>query len=55
MAEPLTTRLKVASNKKMNLAERLYLPQIFGGLTTTIKHFFKKKITISYPEQKTLF
>ena len=46
----LTTRSKVVSNKQMTFAERLYLPAIFSGLSITIKHFFRKKATISYPE-----
>jgi len=48
----LTNRSKVVSNKKMTLAERLYFPAIIGGLKITIHHFFKKKATIQYPEQK---
>lgn len=47
----LTTRAKVAANKKMSFKERIYLPAIIGGLAITLKHFFKKKVTISYPEQ----
>jgi len=53
--ERLTTRGKVAVNKRMSRLERLYLPAIIGGLRVTLKHFFKKKITISYPEQTRQF
>ena len=49
--EPLTTRAKVAVNKKMSLTERVFLPAIMAGLRVTLKHFFKKKTTISYPEE----
>jgi NADH-quinone oxidoreductase subunit I len=42
----------MVSNKEMTLMERSYLPAIIGGLGITIKHFFKKKATISYPEQQ---
>jgi len=42
----------VLEPKKLNFAERLYLPAIVQGLSITIRHFFKKKVTISYPEQK---
>ena len=49
--EALTTRAKIAVNKKMSFKERLYLPAIIGGMTITLRHFFKKKITISYPEE----
>lgn len=47
----LSGRKKQVSNKEMSLAERMYLPAIAGGLSTTLKHLFKKKVTISYPEQ----
>jgi NADH-quinone oxidoreductase subunit I len=49
--QSLTTRSKVAVNKKMSFKERLYLPAIIGGMAITLKHFFKKKVTISYPEE----
>jgi len=39
----------------MTLAERLYLPAIFGGMIITLKHFFRKKTTIRYPEVKREF
>lgn len=41
--------------KPMTLAERMYLPAIASGLGITIKHFFKKKATIRYPEVKREF
>ncbi len=53
--QTLTTRSKVAVNKKMTLKEKLYLPAIIGGMRITLKHFFKKKVTIQYPEQKREF
>ncbi len=31
--------------------ERLYLPAIAEGLVTTVKHLFKRKITVQFPEQ----
>ncbi len=36
----------------MNFLERIYLPAILGGIMITIKHFFKKKTTVKYPEKK---
>ncbi len=48
----LTSRAKRVSNKKLSLGERLYLPAIVGGLGITIKHFFRKKVTINYPEEQ---
>jgi len=47
----LTNRSKVVVNKKMTLMEKLYIPAIFGGMMITIKHLFRKKVTIQYPEQ----
>ena len=45
--QTLTTRSKVAVDKKMTFTERLYLPAIIGGMRITLNHFFKKKVTIS--------
>ena len=42
---------KQVSNKEMTFLERLYLIAIVKGLWITIKHFFRKKATIHYPEQ----
>ena len=46
----LSDRAKDVSDKHMSFAERIYLPAIATGLGVTIKHFFKKKVTIQYPE-----
>lgn len=32
--------------------EKTYIPQILGGLWTTLKHIPKKKVTLQYPEQR---
>lgn len=47
----------IVQRPKLNLAEKLYLPALLGGLTLTIKHFTnslfgKTKETMQYPEQK---
>ena len=47
----LSGRKKVVSNKDMTFIERLYLVAIVKGLIITLKHLFRKKITIHYPEQ----
>ena len=39
------------AKKELTFAESIYLPAIFQGLSITLKHFFRKKATISYPEQ----
>jgi NADH-quinone oxidoreductase subunit I len=53
--QALTNRSKVVSDKKMTFLERIYLPAIIKGMLITLKHFFRKKATISYPEQKREF
>ena len=50
--QSLSGRKKEVVNKKMTFFESLYLPAIIKGLWITLKHFFKKKVTIQYPEQK---
>lgn len=51
----LTNRSKKMDVKPLTLAERMYLPAIAAGLGITIKHFFRKKPTIRYPEVKREF
>ena len=53
--EPLTSRRKVIESKPLNFWERAYLPAIMSGLRITGKHFFRKSVTIRYPEQKREF
>lgn len=43
------------TDKKMTFIESIYLPAIVQGMWITIKHFFKKKNTIQYPEQQREF
>jgi NADH-quinone oxidoreductase subunit I len=49
--QKLTDRSKVVSDKKMTFLEKIYLPAILKGMSITLSHFFRKKSTISYPEQ----
>lgn len=51
----LTDRVKVLEKKEMTLLERAYLPAIVSGLGITLRHFFKKKNTVRYPEVKREF
>lgn len=51
----LSNRSKVVVKKEMTLSEKLYFPAILSGLMITMKHFFRKKPTIQYPEQKREF
>lgn len=51
----LTNRSKLVVNKQMTFMERTYLPVIAAGMLVTLKHFFRKSVTIRYPEVKRLF
>jgi NADH-quinone oxidoreductase subunit I len=48
----LSNKTKVLEQGELTFAERIYLPAILGGMGTTLKHFFSKKVTIRYPEEK---
>ena len=51
----LTNRAKPVERKPMTALERLYLWNIAKGMWITLKHIFKRKATISYPEQRREF
>src|SRR5436853_608281 len=53
--QSLTNRSKIVVNKKMSFMEKLYLPAVIGGLMITIRHLFRKKATVQYPEVKREF
>jgi len=42
----------IVKRQPLSFWERLYLPAILGGLKVTLRHFFKKKVTMQYPEEK---
>lgn len=50
--QALTNRSKVMERKPMTFLERMYLWNILKGMLITFTHIFKRKATISYPEQK---
>ncbi|MGC4233025.1 MAG: NADH-quinone oxidoreductase subunit NuoI [Niabella sp.] len=50
-----TNRAKPVDRSPMTWVERLYLWNILKGMAITLKHFFKKKPTIQYPEQTRTF
>ncbi len=37
---------------KIGVLEQLYLPAIFAGLQTTVKHMFRPSVTLQYPEER---
>ena len=49
--ESLTNRAKKVDKSEMSFKERLWLPAIFGGMFITIKHMFRRSVTLQYPEQ----
>src|SRR5215210_1408075 len=53
--QALTNKAKPVDHRPMTVIERLYLWNIAKGMLITFKHIFKKKATISYPEQKRTF
>jgi NADH-quinone oxidoreductase subunit I len=55
MALSLTNRKKVLEKKELTFWESLYFPAIFGGMIITLKHLFKRKVTVQYPEEKKPF
>ena len=42
----------IVKRSKLTLWERLYFPAIIAGFRVTARHFFKKKVTMQYPEEK---
>ena len=42
----------IVKRRKLNLWERLYLPAILGGFKVSLRHFFKRKVTLQYPEER---
>jgi NADH-quinone oxidoreductase subunit I len=50
--QSLTNRSKLVVKKEMSFMERMYLPAILGGVVITIKHLFRRKATIKYPEKE---
>jgi NADH-quinone oxidoreductase subunit I len=40
------------ARQPLTFAERSYVPQILGGLRTTLRHLVRKKTTLEYPEQR---
>jgi NADH-quinone oxidoreductase subunit I len=53
--QALTNRARQVERKPMSLLERLYVVNIAKGMMITLRHLFKKKATINYPEQKRPF
>ncbi len=53
--EKLTNRYVQINRDPMTFGEKIYIPAIAKGLSITLSHIFRKKATVSYPEQKRPF
>jgi NADH-quinone oxidoreductase subunit I len=42
----------IVPRKSLSFWERLYLPAVWGGIRVTLRHFFRKKVTMQYPEER---
>jgi NADH-quinone oxidoreductase subunit I len=42
----------IVKRDKLTWWERLYIPALLSGFRVTLRHFFKKKVTMQYPEEK---
>lgn len=49
--QTLTNRAQPVDRRPMTFWEKLYLPAIAKGMGITFSHIFKKKATVSYPEE----
>ncbi len=44
--------VKWIQEPKLGLMEKLYIPAIMDGLSTTVKHIFSTKVTQQFPEER---
>jgi len=42
----------IVNRDKLTWAERLYIPAFLNGLKVTLRHFFRRSVTMQYPEEK---
>jgi NADH-quinone oxidoreductase subunit I len=42
----------IVERKPLRWWERLYIPAVVNGLRVTVRHFFRRKVTMQYPEEK---
>ena len=47
--------MRVKRAGKLTLWSRLYLPSVVAGMIVTLRHMFRKKDTLQYPEQQRVF
>jgi NADH-quinone oxidoreductase subunit I len=42
----------IIKRKALTWWERLYIPAVLNGFRVTLRHFFRRKVTMQYPEEK---
>jgi NADH-quinone oxidoreductase subunit I len=42
----------IVNRKELNFWDQLYLTALVNGFKVTLRHFFKKKVMMQYPEEK---
>ena len=42
----------IVQRKALTWWERLYIPAVLNGFRVTLRHFFRRKVTMQYPEEK---
>ena len=47
--------MAIVVDRRLGLLDRIYLPAIFRGMWITLKHIFRRKVTLQYPEQRWRF
>lgn len=45
-------KLRWIEEPKLGLSGKSYLPLFFEGLTTTLRHLFRRKVTVEFPEER---
>ncbi|SKA01856.1 NADH dehydrogenase subunit I [Chitinophaga eiseniae] len=53
--QALTNRAKPVDRSPLTFLEKMYVPAIAKGMGITFKHIFKRKATVSFPEQRRQF
>jgi NADH-quinone oxidoreductase subunit I len=47
--------MAVVMDRRLSLWDRLYIPSVLRGMWITLKHLFRRKVTLQYPEQRWSF
>ena len=50
--KPNDPQIRWIEDPPLGLSGRMYLPLVVGGLTTTLKHLFSRKVTQQFPEER---